>query len=54
MQKGEQTRRNIVLKSAELFNQKGYAGCSMNDIMEATGLKKGGFIVILKVKMRLL
>ncbi|MFN6593014.1 TetR/AcrR family transcriptional regulator [Bacillus sp. TD10] len=42
MQKGEQTRRNIVLKSAELFNQKGYAGCSMNDIMEATGLQKGG------------
>lgn len=42
MQKGEQTRRHIVLKSAELFNQKGYAGCSMNDIMEATGLQKGG------------
>ncbi|WP_036215910.1 TetR/AcrR family transcriptional regulator [Lysinibacillus sphaericus] len=42
MQKGEQTRRHIVLKSAELFNQKGYAGCSINDIMEATGLQKGG------------
>ncbi|SDJ20458.1 TetR/AcrR family transcriptional regulator [Alteribacillus bidgolensis] len=42
MRKGEQTRRHIVQKSAELFNQKGYAGCSMNDIMEATGLQKGG------------
>lgn len=42
MRKGEQTRRHIILKSAELFNQKGYAGCSMNDIMEATGLQKGG------------
>ncbi|MGM0877512.1 MAG: TetR/AcrR family transcriptional regulator [Bacillota bacterium] len=42
MRKGEQTRKHIVLKSAELFNQKGYAGCSMNDIMEATGLQKGG------------
>ncbi|NGP46528.1 TetR/AcrR family transcriptional regulator [Bacillaceae bacterium SIJ1] len=42
MKKGEQTRRHIVIKSAELFNQKGYAGCSMNDIMEATGLQKGG------------
>lgn len=42
MQKGEHTRRHIILKSAVLFNQKGYAGCSMNDIMEATGLKKGG------------
>ncbi|MNO17127.1 Fatty acid metabolism regulator protein [compost metagenome] len=41
MRKGEQTRRHIILKSAELFNQKGYAGCSMNDIMEATGLQKG-------------
>ncbi|MEY9970676.1 TetR/AcrR family transcriptional repressor of nem operon [Lysinibacillus sp. RC46] len=42
MRKGEQTRKHIILKSAELFNQKGYAGCSMNDIMEATGLQKGG------------
>ncbi len=42
MRKGEKTRENIILKSAELFNQKGYAGCSMNDIMEATGLQKGG------------
>lgn len=42
MRKGEQTRENIILKSAELFNQKGYTGCSMNDIMEATGLQKGG------------
>lgn len=41
MRKGEQTRRHIVLKSAELFNQKGYAGCSLHDIMEATGLQKG-------------
>ncbi|WBX79468.1 TetR/AcrR family transcriptional regulator [Virgibacillus salarius] len=42
MRKGEQTRKHIVQKSAELFNQKGYAGCSMNDIMDATGLQKGG------------
>jgi TetR/AcrR family transcriptional repressor of nem operon len=25
-----------------MFNQKGYAGCSMHDLMEATGLEKGG------------
>ncbi|UHA76260.1 TetR/AcrR family transcriptional regulator [Paenibacillus sp. 481] len=42
MRKGEQTRQHIIKKSAELFNQKGFAGCSMNDIMDATGLKKGG------------
>lgn len=32
----------IIEKAAELFNTKGYAGCSMSDIMAATGLKKGG------------
>ncbi|WP_309119366.1 TetR/AcrR family transcriptional regulator [Paenibacillus sp.] len=29
-------------KSAELFNQKGYAGSSIQDIMQVTGLTKGG------------
>ena len=40
--KGEQTRREIVRKSAPLFNQKGYEGTSLSDLMEATGLQKGG------------
>jgi TetR/AcrR family transcriptional repressor of nem operon len=40
--KGEQTRREIVQKSAPLFNQKGYEGTSLSDLMEATGLQKGG------------
>ena len=40
--KGEQTRRDIVRKSAPLFNQKGYEGTSLSDLMEATGLQKGG------------
>jgi TetR/AcrR family transcriptional regulator, transcriptional repressor for nem operon len=40
--KGEQTRRDIVQKSAPLFNQKGYEGTSLSDLMEATGLQKGG------------
>jgi TetR/AcrR family transcriptional repressor of nem operon len=40
--KGEQTRRYIVRKSAPLFNQKGYEGTSLSDLMEATGLQKGG------------
>ena len=42
MSKGESTRRRIVETAAPLFNQRGFAGCSMQDIMEATGLKKGG------------
>ncbi|MES2761905.1 MAG: TetR/AcrR family transcriptional regulator [Bacteroidota bacterium] len=41
MSKGERTRQLIVEKTAHIFNAKGYAGTSMNDIMEATGLTKG-------------
>ena len=40
--KGEQTKNDIVRKSAPLFNQKGYEGTSLSDLMEATGLQKGG------------
>ena len=42
MNKGEETRSLIIEKSAELFNTLGYNGCSLNEIMEATQLKKGG------------
>jgi TetR/AcrR family transcriptional regulator, transcriptional repressor for nem operon len=41
-EKGRQTRRDIVRKAAPLFNQKGFAGTSMSDLMAATGLQKGG------------
>ncbi|ACO32163.1 MULTISPECIES: TetR/AcrR family transcriptional regulator [Acidobacterium] len=42
MNKGELTRQRIVATAAPLFNQRGFAGCSMQDVMEATGLEKGG------------
>jgi TetR/AcrR family transcriptional repressor of nem operon len=42
MTKGEQTRRKIVEAAAPIFNQHGYEGSSLNDLMKATGLKKGG------------
>jgi TetR/AcrR family transcriptional regulator, transcriptional repressor for nem operon len=42
MTKGEQTRRRIVAAAAPIFNQHGYEGSSLNDLMQATGLKKGG------------
>ncbi|MEK8128095.1 TetR/AcrR family transcriptional regulator [Paenibacillus filicis] len=42
MQKGENTRRHIIARSAELFNQKGYASSSLSEITELTGIKKGG------------
>jgi AcrR family transcriptional regulator len=39
---GDETRENIIRKAAALFNQHGFAGSSMSDIMAATGLQKGG------------
>ena len=42
MSKAQQTKARIVRQAAELFNQKGYAGSSIADVMQATGLKKGG------------
>jgi TetR/AcrR family transcriptional repressor of nem operon len=42
MRKGEQTRHAIIRKSAPIFNKKGYEGASLSDLMEATGLEKGG------------
>lgn len=42
LSKGELTRQRIIELAAPLFNQRGFAGCSMQDILEATGLKKGG------------
>ncbi|MBD0381977.1 TetR/AcrR family transcriptional regulator [Paenibacillus sedimenti] len=42
MRKSDKTKIHIIMKSAELFNQKGYAATTMQDIMDATGLTKGG------------
>lgn len=40
--KGEVTRRLILERAAPVFNKRGYAGASMSEIVEATGLEKGG------------
>ncbi|GAA3752036.1 TetR/AcrR family transcriptional regulator [Terriglobus aquaticus] len=42
MSKGEETRQGIIERAAPLFNQRGFHGCSMSEIMKATGLQKGG------------
>lgn len=41
MSKAEKTKAFIIEKTAPLFNKKGYAGTSLNDITAATGLTKG-------------
>lgn len=42
MSKAKQTKEKILQQAAELFNQQGYAGSSISDIMRVTGLQKGG------------
>jgi TetR/AcrR family transcriptional repressor of nem operon len=41
MSKAEKTRQYIIEKTAPVFNKKGFAGTSINDLIEATGLTKG-------------
>lgn len=40
--KGEETRKRVIQKAAGLFNRHGYRATSVSDVMEATGLQKGG------------
>lgn len=42
LSKSERTRQFIIEQAAPIFNRKGFAGTSMSDILEATGLAKGG------------
>lgn len=41
MSKAEKTKEYIVEKTAPIFNKKGFAGTSLSDMTEATGLTKG-------------
>ncbi|HVX48784.1 MAG TPA: TetR/AcrR family transcriptional regulator [Chitinophagaceae bacterium] len=41
MSKAEKTRAYILEKTAPIFNTKGYAGTSLTDMTDATGLTKG-------------
>ena len=40
--KGERTRQRIVELAAPVFNRQGYVGATLQDLVEATGLEKGG------------
>lgn len=41
LSKSERTKQFIVEKTAPVFNKKGYAGTSLTDLTNATGLTKG-------------
>jgi TetR/AcrR family transcriptional repressor of nem operon len=53
MRKGEQTRQEIIRKAAPIFNQRGYEGASLSELMRATGLEKGGIYRHFKSKEQL-
>jgi len=40
--KGERTEQRIVELAAPVFNRQGYVGASLRDLIDATGLEKGG------------
>jgi TetR/AcrR family transcriptional repressor of nem operon len=42
MSKGQLTRQRILEKAAPLFNKRGFRSAPLSEIMEATGMKKGG------------
>jgi TetR/AcrR family transcriptional repressor of nem operon len=42
MNKGHTTKEYIIEKAASIFNKNGFAGASLSELMNATGLKKGG------------
>ena len=42
MSKGDETRERILSEAAALFNQHGFEGGSLSELMKATGLEKGG------------
>jgi TetR/AcrR family transcriptional repressor of nem operon len=53
MTKGDETRRQIIEKAAPIFNQHGFAGSSLAELMQATGLQKGGIYRHFKSKEEL-
>lgn len=42
LSKGEQTRQAILEQAAQVFSVKGYFGTSLDDLMQATRMTKGG------------
>lgn len=42
LSKGAQTKQFVIEQAAALFNQRGYEAASVSELMEATGLQKGG------------
>ncbi|RMD94393.1 MAG: TetR/AcrR family transcriptional regulator [Calditrichaeota bacterium] len=52
-EKGEKTRQLIIQEATRLFTKYGYGKTSLNQILKATGLAKGGFYFHFKSKEEL-
>jgi TetR/AcrR family transcriptional repressor of nem operon len=39
--KGEKTKARVLQTARQLINEKGFCGTSINDVIQATGVKKG-------------
>ncbi len=50
----EARRREVVNQAARLFAQRGYADTSIDDLVEATGLQRGGLYHYIESKQHLL
>ena len=50
--KGEQTRQGITRKVAPIFNQRGYDGAALYNLLRVTGLEKGGIYRHFESKQR--
>jgi TetR/AcrR family transcriptional repressor of nem operon len=53
MNKGDLTRERIIEAAAPVFNRNGFIGTSLSELMEATGLQKGGIYRHFKSKEEL-
>ena len=42
MTKGTDTKEAILQQAAQLFNRRGFFGAALSDVMDVTGLEKGG------------
>jgi len=42
MSKGEETKEAILQQAAQLFTRRGFFGAALSDVMDVTGLEKGG------------
>ena len=54
MRKGEESRKKIIDAAEKLFSEKGFQNTSVQDVLDALGISKGGFYHYFETKMELL